>query len=94
LLSFYRRLIWFRRGSAALQVGSYAAVEGVPDGVFAFVREHDGERLLVVLNFLDTEMVATLPSDVRLSEVVIGTHGSRNETTVLTPCEGRLYRLA
>jgi hypothetical protein len=39
-------------------------------------------------------MVATLPSDVRLSEVVIGTHGSRNETTVLTPCEGRLYRLA
>ncbi len=50
MLSLYRRLIWFRRRSAALREGSYRPIGRVP-GVFAFLREAGPERLLVALNF-------------------------------------------
>ena len=32
MLSLYRRLIWFRRGSDALRFGDYTPVDGVPRG--------------------------------------------------------------
>ncbi len=50
ILSLYRRLIWYRRGSAALRWGSYRSIGSAP-GVFAFLREAGPERLLIALNF-------------------------------------------
>ena len=52
IFSLYRRLIWYRRGSAALLDGSYRSLgAGGPRGVYAYLREAPGERLLVALNF-------------------------------------------
>ncbi len=50
LLSFYRRLIWYRKQAAALTQGSYRPVEG-PADTFIYFREHAQQRLLVALNF-------------------------------------------
>lgn len=50
MLSFVRRAIWYRKGSAALRWGSYRPVDLAP-GWFAYVREADGERLFVALEF-------------------------------------------
>jgi alpha-glucosidase len=53
MLSLYRRLIWYRKGSAALRLGGYRAVADAPEGLYAYLREaaEEGERLLVALNF-------------------------------------------
>jgi alpha-glucosidase len=53
MLSLYRRLIWYRKGSAALRWGGYRSLPEVPETLYAFVREAPEERLLVVLNFGD-----------------------------------------
>jgi alpha-glucosidase len=53
MLSLYRRLIWYRKASPALLRGSYRSVGSAADGVFGYVREADGQRLLVALNFTD-----------------------------------------
>jgi alpha-glucosidase len=50
LLSFYRRLIWYRKQSAALLRGSYRPLDG-PADTFVYVREDAQQRLLVALNF-------------------------------------------
>jgi alpha-glucosidase len=50
LFSFYRRLIWLRKGSPALRGGAYRTVRA-PGGVFAYQREAGGERVYVALNF-------------------------------------------
>src|SRR3954447_27041676 len=50
ILSLYRNLIRLRRGSAALQQGSQTTIDAGP-GVLAYVRETDGEGMLVALNF-------------------------------------------
>ena len=51
MLSLYRRLVWYRRGSAALRFGDYASLPDAPDGCYAYLRVADDERLLVALNF-------------------------------------------
>src|SRR5206468_9024922 len=50
MFSFYRRLIRLRRGSPALRSGSYRTVAS-RSGIFAYVREADGDRYDVGLNF-------------------------------------------
>ena len=49
-LSFYRRLIWFRKRATALRRGSYRPIDG-PADTFVFWRESGDQRLLVALNF-------------------------------------------
>ena len=51
MLSLYRRLIWFRKGSPALHGGDYRSLPDAPGGCYAYVRSGGGERLLVALNF-------------------------------------------
>jgi len=50
LLSFYRRLIWNRKQSAALGHGRYRPLDGPPD-TFIYLRESEEQRLLIALNF-------------------------------------------
>jgi len=50
LLSLYRRLIAARRTSPALAHGTHRSIFGVAPDVLAWLREADGERVLVLLN--------------------------------------------
>ena len=53
LLSLYRRLIAARHDVPALGRGSHRSIFGVAPEVLAWVRELDGERVLVLLNVGD-----------------------------------------
>lgn len=62
LLSWFRRLIRLRQQHLALSVGSVSRVPLLGKGheaVVAFVREHQGQQILVLLN-LDNQQTATL----------------------------------
>ena len=62
LLNLYRRLIALRRLRPALTRGAYRPV-AVADEVLAFVREVEGDRVLVALNFAAGPAAVSLPSD-------------------------------
>ncbi|MEX2245292.1 MAG: alpha-amylase family glycosyl hydrolase [Dehalococcoidia bacterium] len=95
LLSLYRRLIWFRRGSDALRFGDYTPVEGVPDGVYAYTRISGTDRMLTVLNFTNDPLEVQLPDGLRATETIAGTHGepAAGQRLELQGNEGRLLRL-
>jgi alpha-glucosidase len=50
MFGLYRRLIWYRKGSAALD-GDYRSLADTPGGCYAYLRGAGDERLLVALNF-------------------------------------------
>jgi alpha-glucosidase len=52
LLSFYRKVIHARRASAALRRGTIKILP-TPRVILAYLREHENQRCLVVLNFTD-----------------------------------------
>jgi alpha-glucosidase len=86
MLSLYRRLIWYRKGSAALRWGGYRSLPEVPDSLYAFVREASEERLLVVLNFGGAPVRWPAESDVGDSATVeLSTDPAREPGPVRLP---------
>lgn len=53
ILSLYRNLLWLRRQTPALQLGSYRALPESNGDCFLYVRRLAGQELLVALNFSD-----------------------------------------
>lgn len=76
LLNLYRRLLAYRKASPALQLGSYRPVNSVPDDCYAFLREADGQRFVVALNFSTQSRRLSLP-DLGRGEIAISTHLDR-----------------
>jgi alpha-glucosidase len=82
MLNLYRRLIRMRKASPALLSGRYHAVDNVPEGCFAYLREHVEQRMLVALNFSAQERRVALPRLGR-GKIVISTHLDRKEAVNL-----------
>lgn len=57
LLSHYRDLVHLRNSHAALRRGDWTHVESSARGIYAFLRSHEQEQLLVIIN-LDDETIA------------------------------------
>jgi len=55
-VNLYRKLLALRRSTPALNRGSYWTVGETTDECFSFLREAEGQRFLVTLNFSDQEM--------------------------------------
>jgi alpha-glucosidase len=80
LLGLYRRLLRFRRSSAALRHGHYRSVDPVPADAFVFERVYSGERVVVAINFSPR----ALSIDMRglTARVMVSTHRSNEGTGV------------
>ena len=95
LLSFYRRLIWMRRGSPALRAGTYRTLPA-PRGVFAYLREANDEHLAIAINFTDREARVRLGTGA--APILLSTqHGRDGEldlaAVALAPNEGIVARI-
>jgi alpha-glucosidase len=97
MFSLYRKLIRERRGSAALRRGAYRSLPA-PKDVFAYVRELDGERRVVVLNFSERSVrvpLARLLGAADVARLTLSTDADRRaerlgKTLQLSPDEGVL----
>src|SRR5262249_13341711 len=89
ILGLYRRLLSIRREQSALKCGSFRLVS-VQGNVLVYDRTAEGERILVCLNFGDTEQTIS-SQELGVSTVLACTHGDRtclDSNLVLAPNEG------
>jgi glycosidase len=63
LLNWYRGLIALRNAEPALSIGTLTTLSQRDAPIFAFSREHEGARLLVLINYAYREATLTLPAD-------------------------------
>jgi alpha-glucosidase len=97
MLGLYRRLIWYRKRSAALRWGGFRGVD-VEGDVFAYVRETQDERILVALNFSSDRPGRVELPGAREARRELSTHPELDVGTVrgsleLRPVEGVVLRL-
>jgi alpha-glucosidase len=98
LLTLYRRLIAARRASPALGYGEQRSLFEVGAEVLAWVREKDGERVLVLLNVGDAARECDLRQvTASAGEVVVATSERAGTVALdwltLGPLEGLALRL-
>ena len=98
MLTLFRQLLALRQSSPALSVGDYIDIpSGAPD-VFAFMRQHGEEQMLVVLNFCEERRAFKMPTDAATAQIIMSTiprqvnrvDGAR---LALAPNEGVILRL-
>jgi alpha-glucosidase len=96
MLSLHRQLLQLRRGDPALGRGEYASAHR-DDGTVAFVRELEGQRRVVALNFTGAPRRVLLDGGAG-GRVLLSTHLDRSEAlsgeVELRPDEGVIVALA
>ncbi|MEW5785771.1 MAG: alpha-glucosidase [Bacillota bacterium] len=99
LLSFYRRLIRLRKEMPSLRLGGYRTLaQGAPDDCYCYLRELDGRKAAVALNFSRKPQVVDLSSEGNSWRLILSTDPRRNPETgisslTLKPNEGCLLLL-
>jgi alpha-glucosidase len=93
--NFYKQLLSLRRSQPALHRGTFTFLDNLPEEVLAFVREANGVRLLVCLNFGAAEQTIDLRHMANTAKTMLSTHFRQlNGTTVtLQPHESILFEL-
>jgi alpha-glucosidase len=94
-LSLFRRLVRLRREHPALTGGSYEEFETGEAPVVAYLREHEGRRILVALNFGDREERLEIPVGAKLLSSTDPERRALDDSKVLElgPCEGAVLAL-
>lgn len=82
MLSFVHALLALRREMPALNIGTYVSIADIPEGCFAFLRKHDEQTLLVVLNCSAHDIMVSLPQ-LGQGNIVLSTHMRREGKVVL-----------
>ena len=97
VLQYYRKLIALRHRSDSLVYGDFELLVSEDEQVFAYVRTHGEERLLVVLNWSSDPRSLDLSEHTgREGDYILGNYGDTGEDLAdldLQPWDARIYRL-
>ena len=74
VLSFYRKLIAFRKNNPVLVYGNYQDTDPQHSSVFAFTRKEGRDQVLIVINMTAQPQPWALPADTTLGDVLLNTH--------------------
>ncbi|MFN8484105.1 MAG: alpha-amylase family glycosyl hydrolase [Anaerolineae bacterium] len=93
MLHLFRRLTTLRRATPALGVGDYRSLDASGDGVFVYERAHEGQRVVVALNFTGDERVVAVSAEPLSGDVLLSTRLDREgpaslSALTLRPNEG------
>jgi alpha-glucosidase len=80
--NLYRRLLWYRRRSPALSRGSYRSLDA-GEHCYAYLREAEDEKRLVVLNFAGEQRCFKMPGG-GTGRIVLSTYLDRAESVSLS----------
>ncbi len=84
MLSLFRRLIELRHAYPALTIGTHRSIDTGSDEVFAYLRETQGQRMLVVLNLGSSSQTLDLLAANNHGTIVCSTHLDRLESVELS----------
>ena len=85
---FFKKLVWLKHNNPALDAGErggvYADIDA-PGGVYAFSREKDGNKVVVVVNFNEIDASVTLNLDGKYTELFTGGEAEGEVSQVVRP---------
>lgn len=95
---YYKKLIQIRRGNDTIVYGDYKLLLRENNEIFAYIREHNGGRILVVCNFYGNKPQFVMPEGIEFecAELMISNYDRNIDTLknfVLEPYEAVAYEL-
>jgi oligo-1,6-glucosidase len=93
VLNYFRKIVKFRKDNPVLIYGKYTLLDQDNESVYAYTRELNDEKLLILLNFKDKEATAKTDLDVRNAKVLLGNYPNPSTNENLKPYEAVIFEL-
>lgn len=77
IFAYYQKLIALRKSEPVIAKGSYRMLDKEHDALFIYLREHEGQKMLVINNFYGQEVPYALPQEfLKGYRVLIANYGT------------------
>ncbi|MBA0883899.1 glycoside hydrolase family 13 protein [Flavobacterium undicola] len=93
VLNYFRKLTQLRKTHPILIYGKFSLLDKDNPDVFAYTRELEGKKVLVLLNFSTKNAKANTGLNIKKAKVLIDNYGSVAKDRVLRPYEAVIYQL-
>jgi oligo-1,6-glucosidase len=90
-LNYFRRLIKCRKENDVLIYGDSEYYDLENENVFAYSRKSDGKKLLILINFKETEATVKVPFDLNKAKALFGNYDNFNGT--LKPYQAVIFEV-
>ena len=87
----YRKLVQLRKDESVLVDGRYEMLLAEDENIFAYTRENEDSRLLVICNFYGETLEAPLAELRKDMELLVCSYKDAKDSAVLRPYEARMY---
>ena len=91
IFSYYKKLVHLRKEYAVFVDGRFTMFLPEDENIFAYTRENEDSKLVVVCNFFDKTLPMPLKEEVEGMELLLGNYGEAMEAEILQPYEARMY---
>lgn len=92
-LNYFRRLIKIRKENLVLVYGKYQLLDKDNPNIYAYTRELQGKKLLVLLNFTNKPSAVNTGLSMANAKLLIDNYGNASPSTSLRPYEASIYQL-
>ncbi len=95
VLNYFRQLVQLRKQNLTLVYGAYTLLDKDNPDVFAYTRELDGKKLLILLNFSEKNTTYTLPISTAKSKIILDNYSNTKKIkkNTLRPYEAVILEL-
>lgn len=101
ILNYYRALIALRKNNEVLVYGNFKEINREHEEIYSYIRELNGEKMLIIVNFFGNEPIFEFSDDIiqvekklLLSNYKIEDEEDKNVKSIkLKPYEARIYKL-
>jgi oligo-1,6-glucosidase len=90
-LNYFRKLVHLRKSNPVLIYGKYTLLDKDNPDVYAYTRELDGKKLLVLLNFKDKPAVAQTWLPLSKAKLLLNNYPDAGKRGQLRPYEAAVY---
>lgn len=92
-LNYFRRIVKLRKDNPILVYGKYTLLDAQNPDTYAYTRELNGRKLLVLLNFTSKTVPAQTGIDLGNATVLIGNYQKPSKNGTLMPYEAVVYEV-
>ncbi|MBL3530877.1 alpha-glucosidase [Companilactobacillus zhachilii] len=92
VFKYYKDLIKLRHRNPILEKGNFELLLPEDKSIFAYSREWNGEKWLVIANLSDTKQQVELLKDYSGYKDILGNYASDNEESILRPYEAKILK--
>jgi oligo-1,6-glucosidase len=93
VLNYFRKITTLRSSNKTLVYGKYTLLDKDNANVYAYTREMNGNKLLVLLNFSKEPATANIDVDLSKAKVLIDNYATTSQSKTLQPYEAVIYQL-